>query len=66
MTAPSRESIDRALVAVERDELLGICLACGEDYDGLLEPNARNVECQGCGELEVFGAEEILLIATTL
>jgi hypothetical protein len=37
----------------------GFCRACGEDADGC-EPDARNYECEGCGENEVFGAEEFL------
>lgn len=50
-----------AFAAVGDDELLGFCVACGEQYDGLLEPDARNVHCDCCGEDEVFGAEEIVI-----
>lgn len=39
----------------------GICLSCGGDSDGC-EPDARNYECTACGEFEVYGAEEILLM----
>jgi len=39
----------------------GICIACGEEQDGC-EPDARNYECEGCGESAVFGAEELLMI----
>ncbi len=55
------EIFNRAMEALAAEELLGICIACGEEYDGPLEPDARNVECQVCGEPEVFGAEEIIL-----
>lgn len=37
----------------------GICIACGEDADGC-EPDAREYECQACGEMTVYGAEELL------
>lgn len=37
----------------------GICIACGEDADGC-EPDAREYECQACGEHGVYGAEELL------
>ncbi len=36
----------------------GFCLACGMENDGC-EPDARNYECEGCGERQVFGAEEL-------
>jgi hypothetical protein len=58
-------SMDRILAAIEeRDTSLsnpGFCLACGEDADGC-EPDARNYECECCGEKQVFGAEELLFM----
>jgi hypothetical protein len=39
----------------------GVCLACGEERDGC-EPDARNYECYACGEMKVYGAEEILIM----
>jgi hypothetical protein len=38
----------------------GLCLACGNEQGGC-EPDARNYECEACGERQVFGAEELLL-----
>lgn len=38
---------------------VGFCLACGEQADGC-EPDARNYECEVCGESSVFGFEELL------
>lgn len=38
----------------------GICLACGEEADGV-EPDARKYVCEACGEPAVFGAEELLI-----
>jgi hypothetical protein len=39
----------------------GFCLACGESQCSC-EPDAQNYECESCGEMEVFGAEEILIM----
>lgn len=38
----------------------GFCLACGEPADGC-EPDAREYECECCGEAAVYGASECLL-----
>jgi hypothetical protein len=38
----------------------GICLACGNEQEGC-EPDAREYECEACGERRVFGAEELLM-----
>jgi hypothetical protein len=37
----------------------GFCLACGLEHGGC-EPDAREYECEGCGENEVYGDEELL------
>jgi predicted RNA-binding Zn-ribbon protein involved in translation (DUF1610 family) len=37
----------------------GLCVACGEDAMGV-EPDARKYKCDLCGEMAVYGAEEIL------
>lgn len=50
---------------VRRDTVLdnpGFCLACGEEQDGC-EPDARQYPCDACGEKQVYGAEEILLMS---
>ena len=39
----------------------GVCRACGEDAMGV-EPDARNYECESCGESQVFGWEEIMMM----
>lgn len=38
----------------------GFCIACGAEVDGV-EPDAREYECEACGEPAVYGAEELLL-----
>lgn len=39
----------------------GFCLCCGHEQDGC-EPDARNHDCESCGEPEVYGAAELLLV----
>lgn len=54
----------RVLAAVRRyrtsTDNPGFCLNCGEDADNC-EPDARNYVCDACGELKVFGAEEVFI-----
>ncbi len=42
------------------EECAGFCLACGTVADGV-EPDARRYECECCGALKVYGAEECAL-----
>lgn len=52
---------DRVIEAIEADQSIGFCLACGEEAYNC-EPDARGYECESCGERQVFGAEEILIM----
>jgi hypothetical protein len=58
-------TLDRVMSAVERQQTdlddPGFCIACGEDADGC-EPDAREYECESCGEHAVYGAEELLMM----
>jgi hypothetical protein len=64
---PFHESITAELIseACERSmsslDSPGFCVGCGAEHDGF-EPDARNCECESCGELNVFGAEELALM----
>ena len=55
--------IDYAVLkdVLESGEQVGFCLACGFQEDGV-EPDARGYECDACGEPQVYGAEEIVLM----
>lgn len=57
-------TIERISEAVERGcsslDNPGFCIACGEDADGC-EPDAREYECEHCGKMKVYGAEELLM-----
>ena len=52
---------EEVLELAEADNNLGICLACGEVAEGV-EPDARKYRCESCGEHQVYGAEEALLL----
>jgi len=54
-------TIDRIIEAVQADDHLGFCLACGEDAYGV-EPDARGYTCEECDEPKVYGAEEVMLM----
>ncbi len=57
----SKVTLQQVLAAIEADDNLGFCLACGaEAY--CVEPDAREYECESCGENKVYGAEELLLM----
>jgi predicted RNA-binding Zn-ribbon protein involved in translation (DUF1610 family) len=53
--------IERILEAVERDDYSGFCLSCGDEADGV-EPDAREYVCESCGESQVYGAPELLIM----
>lgn len=60
-----KKSIVRAAIALVEDGLgyteTGLCLACGAERD-CVEPDAENYPCEACGEEQVFGAEQIVLL----
>ena len=58
--AKRKLSLSRVMRAVEEDNCLGFCKACGAEAYGV-EPDARNYTCESCGEPSVFGAEELLM-----
>ena len=39
----------------------GRCLACGDEAYGV-EPDARQYECESCGEPKVYGLAELLMM----
>ena len=57
-------TLQRVIDAVERHNTSldnpGICIACGEDVEGV-EPDARKYVCENCEKPAVYGAEELLL-----
>ena len=69
MTAPllpgipstERVELEQLMEAITTDDHLGFCLSCGAER-GCCEPDARHYECEECGELQVFGAQELLFM----
>lgn len=43
-------------------DYLGFCLACG-DYADSIEPDARRLRCETCGQRKVYGLPELLIMA---
>ena len=39
----------------------GFCLACGNEAYGV-EPDARKVPCESCGEPMVYGLQELMIM----
>ena len=39
----------------------GFCISCGEEQEGH-ESDARQDECEYCGSLAVYGAQELVLM----
>jgi hypothetical protein len=62
--AHSSITADRIIAAVEASRRSlddpGFCICCGANVLGV-EPDARQYECESCGESGVYGAEELLL-----
>lgn len=54
-------TLDQIVEAVERDEMTGFCLACGEEAYNV-EPDARRYPCDNCGAPRVYGAQELLFM----
>ena len=51
----------KATMSEVQDGTIGGCIACGEQQYGC-EPDARNYECESCGERQVFGLEELVVM----
>jgi hypothetical protein len=54
-------TIRQVIEAIEADDNLGFCIACGAEAFNV-EPDAREYECESCGEKKVYGAEGLLLM----
>lgn len=50
------EAVDRRVHSLDNP---GFCVACGEEAEGC-EPDACGYECESCGEMQVYGADELM------
>lgn len=57
----ARITLDQIMEAVEMDDYIGICVACGHEQEGV-EPDARSYSCESCNARKVYGAEELLMM----
>lgn len=39
----------------------GMCISCG-NFQGGVEPDARQYECESCQEKDVYGIEELVIM----
>lgn len=58
--AKRKVTMARIMAAIEDGGHAGFCLGCGAEADGV-EPDAREYECENCGQRKVYGAEELLM-----
>jgi hypothetical protein len=54
-------SLDQVMEAVEADDNIGFCLACGAEHYGV-EPDACKYPCEECDAPKVYGAQELLFM----
>lgn len=52
------QAVERQLTSLDDP---GFCLACGAEAAEGCEPDAQQYTCESCGQLAVYGAEEILI-----
>jgi hypothetical protein len=57
-------TVKRVMAAAERQmfgtDNPGFCTMCGCEQEGC-EPDAREYECESCGEPSVYGASELMM-----
>lgn len=51
---------ERVIEAIDSGEYIGFCTACGHEQGGC-EPDMEHGECENCGTLSVYGAEELVI-----
>jgi hypothetical protein len=55
--AAVQQAVERSYETLDNP---GFCIRCGCEVDGV-EPDARKLECEGCGARAVYGAEELFM-----
>ena len=55
------DRVELLIELAQADNNEGLCMACGEVGE-CVEPDARKYECESCGEKQVYGAQEGLLM----
>ena len=57
----AKPTLEQVLEAIAADNGTGFCLSCGEEHSNC-EPDTEREKCRSCGKLEVFGAEQLLIM----
>lgn len=55
-------SITEAQESIFGGEFDGGCISCGEITEGGVEPDARKYKCAQCGQMSVYGLEQLILM----
>lgn len=58
-------SADLIMNAVESNDYVGFCIACGAEHYNI-EPDAERYTCEVCEDQTVYGAETIFIMADAL
>ena len=61
--AVAESRADEILEMAESGEYGGICVECGAVAWCGVDPDSRGQECESCGEMAVYGAQELMLYA---
>lgn len=61
MNLPKNLNVEMLLESAQTDGTTGFCVKCGEEQGGV-EPDARRRRCESCGEMAVYGAEQLLIM----
>lgn len=60
--APARIQLTKTEYRAHCRDYDGVCLACKEWSAGGVEPDVSEYECESCGESQVMGCEEALVL----
>lgn len=61
LSKAERRTITMEQYEAASEDMGGFCLACGEEASNV-EPDARKYCCEACGALQVYGADEWLVM----
>jgi len=55
------KTFDLEVIEEGMENGIGFCIECGAEKE-CCEPDAREYRCDECGEMTVYGAEEIIMM----
>lgn len=57
----ARPTLAEVIKAIQSDNYIGFCRACAEEHSNC-EPDTQREKCRSCGNFEVYGAEQLLIM----